>query len=115
MSNIPFQTIDWSAIPATEHPGITGMAYWRTMQFAGFRVRYVEYSANYEADHWCQKGHIAYCIKGEVVNHLEDGTQNKLTPGMSYIVSDELSSHKSITEIGVHLLLIDGDFLSLTK
>ncbi|MGS2718895.1 DHCW motif cupin fold protein [Eionea flava] len=111
MKNIPFQTIDWSTIAKTEHPGISGKAFWQTMNFGGLRVRYVEYSENYEADHWCEKGHIVYCIKGEVINKLRDGTQSILKEGMSYIVSDDLSSHKSVTECGVHLLIIDGDFL----
>ena len=111
--NIPFQTIDWKNVPRTELSGMTGLAYWQTMQFDGLRVRYVEYSPNYMADHWCEKGHIVYCIKGEVINELKDGTQSVLTEGMSYIVSDDLSSHRSITKDGVHLLIIDGDFLKL--
>jgi len=110
---IPFQTIDWATIPKTEHAGTTGIAHWQTMQFDGLRVRYVEYSKDYEADHWCEKGHIVYCLKGEVTNELKDGTSSVLTPGMSYIVSDNLSSHRSITKNGVHLLIIDGDFLKL--
>jgi hypothetical protein len=109
--NIPFQTIDWKSIPRTQHPGTTGIAYWQTMQFEGLRVRLVEYSANYLADHWCEKGHIVYCLKGEVINELSDGSQSLLTTGMSYIVSDDLSSHRSITKHGVQLLIIDGDFL----
>jgi len=112
-NNIPFQTIDWQSIPKTEHTGITGTAYWQTMQFGGLRLRYVEYSENYKADHWCEKGHIVYCLKGEVINELKDGTQSILTEGMSYIVSDDLSSHRSITKEGVQLLIIDGDFLKL--
>lgn len=112
--NIPFQTINWESVPRTEHLGTTGIAYWQTMQFDGLRVRYVEYSENYKADHWCEKGHIVYCLKGEVINELKDGTQSTLKEGMSYIVSDDLSSHRSITkEEGVHLLIIDGDFLKL--
>jgi len=110
---IPFQTIDWAAIPKTEHTGTTGVAYWQTMEFVGLRVRYVEYSKDYKADHWCEKGHIVYCLQGEVVNELKDGTSTVLTPGMSYIVSDNLSSHRSITKTGVHLLIVDGDFLKL--
>ena len=110
-NNIPFQTIDWNNVPRTEHPGTTGIAYWQTMQFDGLRLRYVEYSKGYEADHWCEKGHIVYCIKGEVINELKDGTRSTLREGMSYIVSDELSSHRSLTKKGVQLLIIDGNFL----
>lgn len=112
MSNkIPFQTIDWSLVPKTEHQGDPGMAYWQTIELHGLRVRIVEYSAGYVADHWCEKGHIVYCLEGEVTNELKDGTSSILTPGMSYIVSDDLSSHRSVTKSGARLLIIDGDFL----
>ena len=111
--NIPFQTIDWSKVPKTTHKGETGVAYWQTVQFQGLRIRIVEYSAGYIADHWCQKGHIVYCLEGEVVNELKDGTRSILTPGISYVVSDDLSSHRSASEKGVKLLIIDGDFLKL--
>lgn len=111
--NIPFQTIDWSGVPKTEHRGETGIAYWQTMQFEGLRVRIVEYSAGYLADHWCEKGHIVYCLEGDFINELKDGTSSILSKGMSYIVSDELSVHRSTTKNGVKLLIIDGDFLKL--
>jgi uncharacterized cupin superfamily protein len=113
--NIPFQTIDWSKIPKTEHKGETGIAYWQTLQFDGLRIRIVEYSAGYIADHWCQKGHIVHCLEGEVTNEQEDGKSSILTPGMSYVVSDDLSSHRSVTQNGVKLMIIDGDFLKLKK
>lgn len=113
--NIPFQTIDWSNIPKTEYKGESGFAYWQTLQFDGLRVRIVEYSKNYVADHWCEKGHIVYCLEGEVINEQKDGENSVLTPGMSYIVSDDLSSHRSVTKNGVKLMIIDGDFLKLKK
>ncbi|WP_310381520.1 DHCW motif cupin fold protein [Flavobacterium sp.] len=109
--NIPFQTINWSNIEKTEQKGETGIAYWQTMQYAGLRVRKVEYSKNYLADHWCQKGHIVHCLEGEFVSELKNGEQFKLSKGMTYIVSDDLSSHRSIAAKGVVLLIIDGDFL----
>lgn len=109
--SIPFQTIDWQGVSRTEHKGETGTAYWQTLKFEGLRVRLVEYSENYKADHWCEKGHVVYCLEGEVVNELKDGTKSILRTGMSYIVSDNLSSHRSITEKGVKLLIIDGHFL----
>ncbi|BDD87386.1 DHCW motif cupin fold protein [Desulfofustis limnaeus] len=111
--NIPFQTIDWSLVPKTEHKGTHGVAYWQTLQFDGLRIRIVEYSPGYLADHWCQKGHIVHCLEGEVVNEQEDGARSILVPGMSYVVSDDLSSHRSTTKTGVKLLIIDGDFLRL--
>jgi hypothetical protein len=113
--NIPFQTIDWTKILKTEHTGATGIAYWQTLQFQGLRIRIVEYSKGYLADHWCTKGHIVHCLEGDVVNEQQDGTKSILTPGMSYVVSDELSSHRSVSENGVKLMIIDGDFLKLKK
>ena len=111
--NIPFQTIDWSKVPKTEHQGDPGMAYWQTVQFQGLRVRIVEYSRGYIADHWCQKGHIVHCLEGDFTSESQDGTKHALTKGMTYVVSDELSSHRSVTEKGAKLLIIDGDFLKL--
>jgi len=110
-SNIPFQNIDWSLIPKTEHQGETGIAYWQTKQYNGLRIRIVEYSAGYVADHWCQKGHIVHCLEGEFISELQDSESFVLTAGMTYVVSDELSSHRSLTKEGVKLLIIDGDFL----
>ena len=110
--NHPFQAIDWSKIPKTEHKGISGIAYWQTLQLPGLRIRIVEYSPEYLADHWCQKGHIVHCIEGEFLSESEDGNHTKLSAGMSYVVSDELSSHRSNSKTGVKLLIIDGEFLS---
>jgi len=112
--NIPFQAIDWSSVEKTEHPGETGTATWRTIQFNGLRLRLVEYSPGYIADHWCQKGHVVYCIEGEFVSELGTGEKFLLTKGMSYVVSDDLSTHRSISSGGVKLLIIDGDFLATT-
>lgn len=109
--NIPFQTIDWSTVPKAEHKGETGTSWWQTVQLPGLRIRVVEYSAGYLADHWCRKGHIVHCLEGEFTSESIDGNPSQLKPGMTYVVSDELSSHRSSTKNGVKLLIIDGDFL----
>jgi hypothetical protein len=111
MSNIPFQTIDWDSIEKIAYKGETGVAHWQTVQFAGLRVRKVEYSPGYLADHWCQKGHIVHCLEGEFVSELETGEQMRIAKGDTFVVSDDLSSHRSMAEHGVKLLIIDGDFL----
>lgn len=111
MLAIPFQTINWATIEKVEYPGETGTATWQTIQFGGLRVRLVEYSKNYLADHWCQKGHIVYCVEGEFITEFENGGKFSLSKGMTYIVSDDLSSHRSVSHNGVKLLIIDGDFL----
>ena len=111
MTDVLFQTIAWNTIEKVEYPGTTGSAYWQTKQYPGLRVRIVEYSSGYLADHWCQKGHIVHCIDGEMVSELENGEKHLLTKGMTYVVSDELSSHRSVSENGAKLLIVDGDFL----
>lgn len=113
--NIPFQTIDWNSIPKTEHKGEKGIAFWQTIQLPGLRVRLVEYSVGYLADHWCKKGHIVHCLDGEFMSELQDGEKFILTKGMTYVVTDDLSSHRSSTDKGVKLLIIDGDFLKLKQ
>lgn len=112
---IPFHVTDWSGVEKTDHRGETGMASWRTLQFGGLRIRIVEYSAGYKADHWCKKGHILYCLDGELTTELHDGTQYVLTKGMSYQVSDDMSLHRSSTEHGATLLIIDGSFLNNSR
>ena len=108
---IPFQVIDWKSIPKTKHKGTKGAAFWQTLQLQGLRIRIVEYSPGYLADHWCQKGHIVHCLDGEFVSELEDEKKFAIKKGMTYVVSDEASSHRSSTKNGVTLLIIDGDFL----
>jgi uncharacterized cupin superfamily protein len=104
---IPFGTTDWAAVPETLHPGDTGFARWRTCEFGGIRVRVVEYSPGYLADHWCSKGHILYVLEGVLHTELEDGRKVTLTPGMSYQVADGAEAHRSSTETGVRLFIVD--------
>ena len=107
MSDIPFGITDWSAVEATEHPGETGMAYWRTRQFGPLRVRRVVYSPGYVADHWCSKGHILLCLDGELHTELADGRRFVLRPGMSYQVADNAEPHRSSTPTGATLFIVD--------
>lgn len=111
--SIPFQVIDWASILKTVHPGETGSADWQTLQFPGLRIRIVEYSPGYIADHWCQKGHIVHCLAGTFVSELQNGESFSLSEGMTYVVSDDASSHRSISKDGVKLMIIDGDFLKV--
>lgn len=111
MSNIPFQSIDWSNIPKVEYPGEKNTSFWQTLQFEGLRIRIVEYMPGYIADHWCEKGHIVHCLAGSFLTKLKDGEDVTLSEGMSFVVSDDLSSHLSISQDGAKLLIIDGLFL----
>ncbi|QXI29972.1 DHCW motif cupin fold protein [Pseudomonas vanderleydeniana] len=107
LTGIPFGTTDWSTIEPVPHPGETGTAYWRTCQFGGIRVRLVEYSPGYLADHWCRKGHILLCLEGQLDTELEDGRVFTLTAGMSYQVADQAEAHRSSTVSGAKLFIVD--------
>jgi quercetin dioxygenase-like cupin family protein len=107
LADIPFGTTDWSRIESTEHRGETGLALWRTQQFGSVRVRLVEYSPGYRADHWCRKGHILLCVEGQLHTQLEDGRTFTLTPGMSYQVADNAEPHRSSTDVGARLFIVD--------
>ena len=107
MNDIPFGTTDWSAVEPTEHAGETGMAIWRTRQFGAVRVRMVEYSPGYRADHWCRKGHILLCVAGELDTELADGRTFRLRPGVSYQVADNAEAHRSSTQTGATLFVVD--------
>jgi quercetin dioxygenase-like cupin family protein len=111
ISDIPFGTTDWATIEPTRHAGETGEALWRTRFFGPadnqIRVRIVEYSPGYLADHWGQKGHVLFCLEGELVTTLADGRVFTLTPGTSYQVADGAEPHRSHTERGAKLFIVD--------
>jgi hypothetical protein len=107
LTDIPFGITDWSDVPATEHPGTTGVASWRTRQFGTIRVRMVQYSANYRADHWCEKGHILLCLAGDLETETADGRTFQLRPGISYQVADGSDAHRSSSREGATLFIVD--------
>lgn len=107
IADLPFATTEWSAIEPTEHKGDTGLAYWRTRTFGDIRVRMVEYTPGYLANHWCSKGHILLCLEGELETELADGRRFTLTPGVSYQVADGAEPHRSRTRIGAKLFIVD--------
>ena len=107
ISSVPFGTTDWSAVEPTVHKGETGTATWRTREFNGIRVRMVDYSPGYVANHWCSKGHILLCLAGELRTELADGRTFTLTPGTSYQVADATDAHRSSTGVGARLFIVD--------
>lgn len=102
-----FETLDWSAIPKDERKGETGVAYWQTVFMNDIRVRKVEYTAGYKADHWCKKGHVLLCLEGEMESELDNGNRFTLTAGMIYLVGDNCEAHRSQTEKGCKLFIVD--------
>jgi quercetin dioxygenase-like cupin family protein len=111
MQDIPFGTTDWSTVEPTVHKGDTGTATWRTREFGvegnRIRVRMVEYSPGYSADHWCEKGHILLCLDGEMTTTLRDGRKFHMKAGTSYQVADGQDAHRSETATGARLFIVD--------
>ena len=107
IDNIPFQTTDWMSVAPTTHTGDAGVATWRTREFGDIRVRLVDYSPGYVADHWCSKGHIIFCVDGEMTTDLKDGRSFTLKTGMSYQVADGDGEHRSHTGKGARLFIVD--------
>jgi hypothetical protein len=107
ITDLPFGVTNWADIAGIEHVGTTGVATWRTQQFGPVRVRMVDYSPNYLADHWCQKGHFLLVVNGELNTELADGRQFLLTSGMSYHVADGAEAHRSSTATGATLFIVD--------
>jgi quercetin dioxygenase-like cupin family protein len=107
MKNIPFETTDWATMKSERHAGESGYAEWKVRQCGDIRVRLVEYSSGYKADHWCPKGHIIYCLRGEMTTSLNDGRVFELKQGMSYQVEDDNYPHRSYTKNGALLFIVD--------
>lgn len=107
IANFPFGTIDWAQVEVTRHAGTQGEAHWRTRNFGNVRLRMLEYSPGYLADHWCSKGHFMLCLEGELETELADGRRFTLKPGMSYHVADNVEAHRSTTRVGAKLYAVD--------
>lgn len=107
ISNVPFMTIDWASVASSERAGASGKAVWRTVETGNIRVRLVEYSPGYQADHWCRRGHVMLVLEGELMTELEDGRSVQLSAGQSYCVADDADPHRSRTTKGAKLFIVD--------
>ena len=102
-----FSTTDWSAIEPVAHPGECGEALWRTKVIGALRLRVVEYTAGFVADHWCSRGHVLFVLKGELRTELDDGRVVVLRAGQSYEVANDQEAHRSSSTTGATLFIID--------
>jgi hypothetical protein len=107
MMAMPMTVTDWDQAEVSRHEGDTGFALWRTRNFGDIRVRTVEYSPGYSADHWCSKGHVILCLSGSMKIELQNGQRLELCAGQSYHVGDGDPPHRSTSEGGVKLFIVD--------
>ncbi len=106
-SAFPFSITDFDKIVPEIHKGVTGSAEWRVLQRDDVRIRLVRYSPGYMADHWCSKGHIIFCVEGSMVTELENGSNHTLCKGCMYTVGDNSDAHRTSTEEGCVLFIVD--------
>jgi hypothetical protein len=107
LEGLPFTATDWARVPATEHAGESGKAIWKTLQLGDVRVRMVEYTAGYVADHWCSRGHVLLVLEGELVTRLADGRELTSGPGMGFQVGTGDEPHRSSSPKGARLFIVD--------
>jgi quercetin dioxygenase-like cupin family protein len=111
ISDVPFHVMDWATVEQTNHRGASGEASWRTRNVGPgdnpIRLRLVEYSPGYVADHWCEKGHVLFVLEGQLETRLKDGRTFTLRAGMSYAVADGAEPHLSSTATGARLFIVD--------
>ena len=107
IAEVPFCVVDWATVEPSKHAGKTGEAFWRTFEKGNIRVRLVEYTPGYVADHWCKKGHVLLVMEGELITELDDGRKFVLKAGSSYQVAEDLNPHRSYTRTGAKLFIVD--------
>ena len=106
--DVPFCTTDWSNIEPAEHKGEKGTSFWRTFEAGNIRVRMIEFSPGYKADHWCGRGHVLFVLEGELISELKEGGKFKLDSGMSFQVADDDDNpHRVFTEKGAKVFVVD--------
>jgi quercetin dioxygenase-like cupin family protein len=103
----PFEIINWTNIPEERHDGESAYALWQVIKVGEIRIRRMQYAPGYKADHWCKKGHIIHCIEGNMTTELDDGRHMKLEKGLTYIVGDNCEAHRTYTEDGCVLFVVD--------
>lgn len=107
IESFPFQAISWTSVPLEEYKGETGTYYTQQLMMSDIRVRMIEYSTDFKADHWCTKGHVLLCLEGELDILLKDGRKMKLLKDMSLFIGDENEPHFISTAIGCKLFIVD--------
>jgi hypothetical protein len=105
---LPCGMIDWANEPAETLLGETGAATARTRRFGDTQLRLVDYSADYLADHWCDKGHVLFVVAGDLVIEHCDGSRYELAAGATWHVADhDAAAHRVVCERGATVFIVD--------
>jgi len=107
LKDISPNLINWEKIETVELKGETGTSFMRIYEEGNIRLRMIEYSADYYADHWCTRGHIIHVIEGELIYEQKNGKTFSLIPGNSFQVGDNKDEHLVRTINGARVFLVD--------
>lgn len=107
LPGVPFQAVAWDTLPATSHPGEHGTATFREVQAGPYRLRHVTYSPDYRSDHYCDLGHAAFVIRGEIEIQLRGGEPVRLAAGSSFVVGTGAEPHLVLSADGAELFVLD--------
>jgi mannose-6-phosphate isomerase class I len=94
--NINSKFIGWDKIEPVETKGETGFNTSKEFHINNIRIMMSEYSANYKSSAWCNRGHIIYCVDGEMNIILKDKENFNLRTGDSLILAEN-DSHIAVT------------------
>jgi len=108
IEHVPYNSINWSNINPVEHKGESGTSFWQTVETGNIRVRIVEYSKGFVADHFCERGHVGLVLEGELQIKLKDRKTFQLKLGMSFLLADDKTNpHTVISDNGAKIFIID--------
>jgi quercetin dioxygenase-like cupin family protein len=107
IESVPFIASDWEKIKPEKINGESGFSMVRKFEQGNVRVRMAEYSPDYRADHWCEKGHVVLVLEGALTIEIKDGRSFVLNQGMSFQVADGIDAHKAFSERGAKVFIID--------
>jgi quercetin dioxygenase-like cupin family protein len=107
MEALPFTNIVWTDLSVTQSNGESGTAASREVTVGDMRIRLVEFSPGYKADHWCSKGHVVFVLEGELSTTLEDGRTFETRPGNLFVIGDDRDTHRAHTSSGAKVFIVD--------
>jgi hypothetical protein len=107
LAGVPFQAIAWDALAATSHPGEAGTATMREVEVGPLRLRCIDYSAGYRSDHYCELGHVAFVVEGEIEILMHGRAPSRLVAGASFAVGSHMEPHSVVSPRGAKLFVVD--------
>lgn len=100
-------SFDWHTVPVEKIAGMRGMALTKKKTIGNVTIRRVEYTPEYVADLWCEKGHVVFVLEGQLIIEHKGGSIHSLHAGMVYTVGDDARAHKAKSKNGAVVFIVD--------